>query len=162
MNVLAMMANPIYQSIYPQFTSMIANNEKKRSINYAARISSLLLFVVGVPIVLLTSTSSLWMGILFGREFSEGSSELNIFLFISFFSLSLISIHPLFTALGYVKQTTIITLISNFFYLVFAWFLGQKFGLFGVAIAYFAQICIVLLMKIFLISKSEILIKKQV
>jgi O-antigen/teichoic acid export membrane protein len=138
--LLSMLADPIYQAVYPQFVSMVANHDSKGAVKYAVKIGSILLVVTGVPALLLGLSSYWWLGLVFGKDFASGAFVLCIFLMLRVFAITAVTIHPLFTAMGYVKQTTIIVLTANVIYLVLAWNLGQAIGLLGLAIAYGLQI----------------------
>ncbi len=134
--VLSMLADPLNEAVFPQFAVMIADFNKKGAVKYAIKIGTLLLTVTAIPALLLSITSFWWLGAIFGAGFSPGALPLSAFLFLKVFSIAVVAIHPLFTAMGYVKQTSIILLLSDLVYLILAWYLGHAFGLLGLAVAY--------------------------
>ena len=151
--LLSLLADPVYQAIYPQFASMIANRNGKIAIKYAVKTGVLLFIVTVLPALLLAATSSYWLGVVFGEEFQLGALPLSIFLILKAVSISFITIHPLFTAMGFVKQTSIIIFCANAVYLVMAWSLGIQFGIMGLAVAFLIQFSIVAGFKALYISK---------
>ena len=152
-SLLGMLADPIYQAVYPQFAAMIAARETKGAAKYAAKIGSLLLGVISPVALLLIVTSRFWLGAVFGDEFASGWFPMSVFLFLKVFSVAAIVIHPLFTAMGYVKQTSFILLLANTIYLGFAWLLGRSWGLTGLAVAYGLQFSTVVVSKAVYMAK---------
>lgn len=134
-SLLGLLADPIYQAVYPQFATMIAHRDSEGAVKYALKIGCLFLAVTGIPAVFLAVSSVWWLGVIFGEGFSAGALPLSAFLLINIIGFTLNPVHPLFAAFGYVKQSSIIVLFSNMLYLMFAWQLGLRIGLFGLAIA---------------------------
>lgn len=152
--LLSMLADPIYQAVYPQFVTMIANNDSKGAVKYAVKIGSILLVITGIPALILGLSSFWWLGLVFGKDFASGAFVLFVFLILRVFAITGVTIHPLFTAMGYVKQTTIIVLLANILYLLLAWNLGGIYGLIGLAIAYGFQISTTVGLKAIYISRK--------
>jgi len=135
-SMLGMVGDPIYRAVYPQFAEMIADHDNRGAVKYTLKIGYFLLLAAGIPALLLGLTSFWWLGAVFGKGFEAGALPLNVFLFLKVFSIAAITIHPLFTAMGYVKQNTIIIFLSNALYLILGWNLGHALGILGLAIAY--------------------------
>jgi O-antigen/teichoic acid export membrane protein len=66
---------------------------------------------------------------------------------VTVLSVSCIAIHPLFTALGYVKENALVLLSANAVYLVCAWLLTSAIGLVGLAVASGVQLALVVGLK---------------
>lgn len=153
--ILGMLADPIYQAVYPQFATMIANHDSRRAVEYALRIGFLLLVVTGLPTTLLATTSFWWLRVVFGQGFSSGAIPLIAFLVVQVFNFACNPVHPLFTAMGYIKQTTIMVIITNLLYLLLAWQLGLRIGLLGLAVASAVEFITRVLLKVFYIRSRE-------
>lgn len=146
-SLMDILVDPVYQAIYPQFATMIADHDSKGAARYSLKIGSVLLAVCGLMALGMAVTSSWWLASIFGEGFSSAVLPLNIFLFLRVISISTLAIHPLFNAMGYVKQNTLILLIANVMYLVLAWQLGYSIGLLGFAIAYGLQFSLIVGLK---------------
>jgi O-antigen/teichoic acid export membrane protein len=152
--MLSLLADPVYQAIYPQFAAMIANYDKKGAVKYAIKIGTLLLTVTGIPAILLATTSFWWLGAVFGEGFASGAIPLSIFLLLKIISIAFVAIHPLFTAMGYVKYNTVILFFSDSAYLITAYLLGLRIGLIGLSIAYGFSLVIVVISKVAVIKNK--------
>jgi O-antigen/teichoic acid export membrane protein len=152
--VIGQIGDPIYQAAYPEFASMVAKKENIRTIKFAAKMA-IIIFSISLPIALIVSfTSPWWLNIFFGKVFAAAWVALSIYLLLQVISTSFITIHPLFVVMGYVQKNFIILAIANAAYFALAWFLGLKIGLMGVVLAYGVQFSIVILLKIFYISRG--------
>lgn len=151
--ILTQIADPIYQAIFPDFTRQIAEYKIKKAFKYAFK-SGLLLFMVTFPVALLLSISSgWWFPFTFGPSFINGLSELQVYLILISLSVAFITIHPLFVAIGYVKQNAMIILFCNTFYLIIAFYLGSQIGLMGIVISFGIQFLCVVTIKILFLKK---------
>ncbi|XMB85732.1 oligosaccharide flippase family protein [Mycoplasmatota bacterium WC44] len=147
-NIFSRVANQIYQVVFPELALFIAKREYKNAIKITIKITSLIL-IVGIPITILVSaTSKWWLLIIFDETVSSYWVTFSLLLTIRMISSALIAIHPLFIALGYVKQNLYIVGFANVIYLFSAWFLGINFGLNGLAIAFGLQLIIVIYLKV--------------
>jgi O-antigen/teichoic acid export membrane protein len=73
----------------------------------------------------------------FGVSFAASWLPVSLALVFQMLTLPRIAIHPLFTALGYVKQNAWILLFANITYVIFALTLSHFWGLVGLVIAGF-------------------------
>jgi O-antigen/teichoic acid export membrane protein len=69
--------------------------------------------------------------------------------------VSCIAIHPLFTALGYVKENAVVLVIANGVYLVCVWLLTRALGLAGLAIAAGVQLALVIGLKLMYMHRGK-------
>lgn len=152
--IIGQIGDPIYQAAYPEFASMIAKKENIGATKFAAKLG-IIIFSICIPIALVVSFSSpWWLNILFGKVFAAAWISLSVYLLLQVISTSFITIHPLFVVMGYVQKNFIILAIANAAYLGLAWILGKNIGLIGVVLAYGVQFSIVILLKIFYISRG--------
>jgi hypothetical protein len=103
------------------------------------------------------------LSIFFQKVILNYKLEVNFYLLIKSIGISLVGIHPLFLALGFIKKETFIILFSNFIYVLILFPLIQFYGLIGVITAYGIQVLLILSLKSFFIlrkkrSVSEILL----
>ncbi len=152
--VIGQVGDPIYQAVYPEFASMIARKENIGATKFAAKIG-IIIFSISIPIALIVSiTSPWWLNIFFGKVFAAAWIALSVYLLLQVISTSFITIHPLFVVMGYVQKNFVILAIANASYFALAWILGLKIGLMGVVLAYGVQFSIVILLKIYYISRG--------
>jgi O-antigen/teichoic acid export membrane protein len=142
------MADPLYQAVYPQFAAMVARSHDKKAAAYAVKIGAVIAAGVGPAALLLSVTSPWWLGKIFGEAFAAGWLPLSIFLFLTVLSTSFTAVHPLFTAMGYVKENAIVLFIANAVYLPCAWLFTDTRGLTGLAAAFGIQQTLVIGLKI--------------
>ena len=146
-SLMDMVVDPLYQAVYPQFAVMIAQHKTRDAAKYALKIGALLFSVFGFISLWLGASSSWWLPMIFGSSFAVAVFPLNVFLFLRVLSITTLTIHPLFNAMGYVKQNTFILLLANMMYLTLAWQLGPRMGLLAIAIAYGFQFSLIVILK---------------
>lgn len=151
-HVFTQLVNPLYQAIYPQFSEMVARGEYAGASKMSTRLGAIFT-IIATPIVLLIAITSQWWLAFFGPEFAEEWHVFTLFLIIAAFGVAFISIHPLFTAMGYVKQNFVILGVANGIYVVLALALGSMLGLLGIILAYGVQVALVLLPKYIIIRR---------
>lgn len=152
--VITKIGDAVFQAIYPQLTKLIANKEYKTSLKFSFK-GGLLILTVILPItIVVSSTSYIWLDLIFGNSYQSYWLALSLYFFLRTISLMFICIHPLFIALGLVRKNVSILLIANTIYLLLSYILGSNFNLYGVIIAYGFQFSLVLIMKLTIIKKQ--------
>ncbi|MBM7839409.1 O-antigen/teichoic acid export membrane protein [Alkalihalobacillus xiaoxiensis] len=147
-------SDPVYQVIFPQLVKMVSDNKLNLALKYVKKVAFILALIT-IPIAVVISLfSPYWLNWIFGEIYADAWIVLALYLGIEVVSQSLIGVHPLFIALGYVKKNLMIMLITNISYLPLVFYLGSSFGLLGVVIAYGIQILLVILIKFYVILKS--------
>ncbi len=153
-SVLSKLAAPIYQAIFPQFSTLVAKGEYKRGYDAVIKIRNAV-YKYFIPLIIVVGLSSpIWLNIIFGEIFSQYWYILFIYLIIHTYALSYTTIHPYFTALGKVKEGFIICLIANVVYLILALTLTKHFGMIAIVMSYAVQILIVIHAKKYMIKKE--------
>ena len=153
-SVLSKLAAPIYQAIFPQFSTLVAKGEYKRGYDAVMKIRNAV-YKYFIPLIIVVGLSSpIWLNIIFGEIFSQYWYILFIYLIIHTYALSYTTIHPYFTALGKVKEGFIICLIANIVYLILALTLTKHFGMIAIVMSYAVQILIVIHAKKHMIKKE--------
>jgi O-antigen/teichoic acid export membrane protein len=153
--LLAGLADPLSQAVYPQFASLVADGQERRARTYVVRIGGVIAATVGPAALLMAVFSPWWLGRVFGSAFAAGWLPLSAFLLVTVCSVSCIAIHPLFTALGYVKENAVVLLIANGVYLVCAWLLTTALGLVGLALAAGVQLILVVGLKVMYMHRGR-------
>ena len=153
--MISKVTTPIQQSILPQFSELVAKEEREKAYNVVKKIRNVTLKYMGPLIVLVSITSPIWLKILFAKQFAENWYVLFIYLIIQTVALSYTAIHPLFVSLGKVKEDAIITLFANGIYLIFAYMIVNILGLLGMVFAFMVQAFL-------MISLKDIIIKKNI
>ena len=153
-SVLSKLAAPLYQAIFPQFSTLVAKGEYKRGYDAVIKIRNAV-YKYFIPLIIVVGLSSpIWLNIIFGEIFSQYWYILFIYLIIHTYALSYTTIHPYFTALGKVKEGFIICLIANVVYLILALTLTKHFGMIAIVMSYAVQILIVIHAKKYMIKKE--------
>ncbi len=153
-SVLSKLAAPIYQAIFPQFSTLVAKGEYKRGYDAVIKIRNAV-YKYFIPLIIVVGLSSpIWLNIIFGEIFSQYWYILFIYLIIHTYALSYTTIHPYFTALGKVKEGFIICLIANVVYLILALTLTKHFGMIAIVMSYAVQILVVIHTKKHMIKKE--------
>lgn len=155
LGVLGLWTGPVYQAVFPQFATMIAKRDNEGAIKYAVKIGVLSFASVGLPAVMLAVTSTWWLDMVFGAGFAAGAAPLSVFLFFQVFAIGATVIHPLFTAMGYVKQNSVILLLANATYLGLAWQLSKAWGLSGLGLAFGVQLSLIVVLKAVYIARRQ-------
>jgi O-antigen/teichoic acid export membrane protein len=152
--VLSKVAHPFYQAIYPQFAVLVANAQAIRAAKMAVKLG-LLMLAVSVPLVSLMAVSSpWWLSLIFGKALAAQWLVLTAYLVVQTFALVCQGIHPLFVAMGYVRQNLFIMALANGCFLLAAWQLGQREGLPGIVLALGIQVGMVFAMKTMIIWQA--------
>ena len=153
-SVLSKLAAPIYQAIFPQFSSLVAKGEYRRGYNAVITIRNAV-FKYFIPLIVLVGLSSpIWLKIIFDDLFAQYWYILFIYLIVHTYALAYTTIHPYFTALGKVKEGFVICLIANIVYLAMALTLTKYLGMIAIVISYTVQFLIVICAKRYIIKKE--------
>lgn len=146
MGLIANLASPLYQVIYPELAKRVLLSTEK-AIKFCNMIAIYTLIGSSLLSIFLISTLNFWVVLLFGEEFL--SYKLLICIAIIFKSIDIIftSYHALFIALGYAYDNFIILTFVNVISLVIACFSIPAYGAEGVFLALVTQMIFVLIFK---------------
>jgi O-antigen/teichoic acid export membrane protein len=149
--VMTMVSDSVYQVIYPRLAGQLARGDLDGALRESRKTGTLLFaFTLSAAIGVALFGPTL-ITLLFGAEYARDPLSLDAYMFLRAISCAFVVVHPLFTALGFVRQELAIQIVSNSLYLVAAWFLGREFGLLGIVLAYGVQFSSVLLPKCLII-----------
>lgn len=151
--VVKKIQNPINQTIYPEFTKLLANRKTKSTASIAKKT---MLLLTGLSIVLTTILlliSSFIVERFFGSEYLLEINALYTLIIVYLLSFITVPINSLFVAAGFAKLAFYALVLTNSLYLVCAYFLGIKYGIIGIVVAYMVQLVFNRGLKIYLLKK---------
>lgn len=147
------LTNPISVALMPQVAELVSRGEERRGYHVVCKIRNLA-FMVLLPFFILAALfGSPVLNFLLGPGFGD-----NIHLFLALFALSIISIsyvglHPFFLALGKAREDSLISLVSNVFYLGLVFVLISLIGVWAVVVATAIQYAITIVAKLVIVHK---------
>lgn len=151
--VVKKIQDPINQTIYPEFTKLLANRKTKSTANIAKKTMLLLSGLSVVLTTILLLTASIVIETFFGSEYLLEINALYGLIIIYLLSFITVPINSLFVAAGFAKYAFYVLLLTNSLYLVSAYFLGIEYGIYGIVVAYMVQLAFNRGLKIHLLKK---------
>lgn len=153
-SIISKLTTPLYQAIYPQFSKLVANNQKTEGYNVVLKVrKTVIKFFLPVSIII-GLTSYWWLQLIFDINYANYWYVLCIYLVSHTFALSYTTIHPYFVSIGKVLDSFIICMISNIVYIIIAYSLVNILGMIGLIFAYVVQFSIVIFAKKIIIERS--------
>jgi O-antigen/teichoic acid export membrane protein len=145
---------PVGQVLFPEFSMLLANNQLRKATDLSSRVT-LMVMAISLPFALLLAlTSFYWLPLVFGEYMSTYVWQLGVFFVLQAVTVSFMSIHPLFVALGFVKQQLWLTISLNITFIVCAYFFSQYWALFGIILALAVQYFGTISVKLFMITRT--------
>lgn len=151
--LISRIGDPVNQAIYPQFAQLLGAREIERTSSVAKKTILILGGIGGFIVIALLLTSEFILGTFFGTEYLSHIYALYIMLILYGISFSTVPVNALFIASGFVKLSVNIVLISNSLYLITAYWLGIRIGIYGIIAAYAVQIFLNKGLKIYVLAK---------
>lgn len=151
--VILRLGEPVNQTIYPEFTKLLTSRKTKRTADVAKKT---MLLLTGVSLVLTTIsllTSAFIVETFFGSEYLFEINALYALIIVYLLSFITVPINSLFIASGFAKSAFYLLVITNFLYLVSAYFFGIEYGIYGIVIAYTVQLVFNKGLKVYLLEK---------
>lgn len=144
---------PINQSIFPEFTKLLGNNEIKRTAALTKK-TMVMLTGAGAAITLpMLIASEFLVGIFFGKEYLSQIYALYLLMILYSISFFTLPINSLFIAAGFARDSVIILILTNSVYLVTAFSFGRLMGIYGIILAFGFQLILNKGLKIFLLQR---------
>jgi len=145
--------DPVNQSVFPEFTKLIAKNDLEKTL-HVAKTSILLMAGLGVVLTfVLLLLSKLIVSIFFGVEYLLNIDVLYYLIILYGISFVTVPINSLFIAAGFAKYSFWGILFSNVVYLFTAFVFGQLIGIYGIVLAYGVQLIINKGFKLYFLKK---------
>lgn len=145
--------DPINQTIFPEFTKLLAKKEKQETARVAKKTIFLLSTISSIIIGVLLLTAGLIVEKFFGAEYLIQIHALHALLIVYLLSFITVPINSLFIASGFAKSSVYILLFTNSMYLASAYYFGLLYGIYGIVIAYTVQLVSNKGLKIYLLYK---------
>jgi O-antigen/teichoic acid export membrane protein len=137
--LLTKVADPINQSLYPEFTKLLGDNNIKVTASVVKKTILLLSIVSAIITLTLILMSKLIIIKFFGNEYLVQIAVLYALLLIQGLTLITSPINSLFIAAGFAKFSFIIVLLSNTAYLISAILFSHYYGIYGLVVAFTIQ-----------------------
>jgi O-antigen/teichoic acid export membrane protein len=152
-SVVKKIQDPINQTIFPEFTKLLANSRITKTASIAKRTILLLSGLSVVITVILILTSSLIVETFFGVEYLLEINALYAMVIVYMLSFITVPINSLFVAAGFAKIAFYVLVFTNVLYLISAYVFGIKYGIYGIVGAYMVQLVFNRGLKIYLLKK---------
>ena len=145
--ILSKLTTPLYQAIFPQFSSLVANDKKIDGFRVVIIIRNVILKVMVPFSIVMGLSSPLWLKLLFNDFYAEYWYVLSLYLLLQSLALSYTTIHPYFVSLGLVYYSFKYVLISNIVYACLAIILVPHLGMIGLVLSYGVQFSLLIYLK---------------
>ena len=151
--LLKRIQDPLNQSIYPEFSKLLANKDIANAA-VVAKTSILLLSKISLGITLVILPVSYYVvEIFFGTEYLSNIYALFLLIILYMFSFITVPINSLFIAAGFARYSFLLVLFTNFMYLLTLYGGGIILGIYGIVIAYGVQLFLNKGLKIYFLNK---------
>ncbi|MCH1538898.1 MAG: oligosaccharide flippase family protein, partial [Flavobacteriaceae bacterium] len=131
--IILKVSSPVYQSVYPEFSKLIANNEFKLAKSMALKISIYAGMVGLFFYMLFYLFGEIFISIAFGNEMIQAYSVSMIYLFVVIFILISLPLPSLMHAMNLAKEAFYNQLISSIIYMLTLYYLVSEFSIYGAA-----------------------------
>lgn len=130
---------PVNQALYPEYAKLLGKEKSDDSINITKKIILLLSLISILTLGFFLVFSELIVGKLFGVEYLTLITALYFLVVLTCINLALTPINSLFIAAGFAKYGFYIVLANNILYLAAALIGGTYLGIYGIILAFAAQ-----------------------
>lgn len=153
-SLLSKIQDPVNQTIYPEFTKLLARGDRHETARIALKTMSILSAVSFVLIGGLLMTSYYIVETVFGASYLEDINALHALVIAYLLSFVTVPVNSLFIASGFAKTTFHVLLVTNSLYLLSAYYFAGIYGIYGIVIAYTVQVVLNRGLKIYLLRMS--------
>jgi len=151
--VINMATGPFYTTSIPEFAIHINSKDMKGAFALWKKTTQILFPTVSLIALSCFFLKDLWMPFIY-KGLSNFESELVVILITSVIAGTFITTHSFYWALGKTKETTIVNIVTNVFYLMLLYGLSLKFGLMGSVLAFLSQVIIFITIMILLLKSQ--------
>ncbi|MBU2891923.1 lipopolysaccharide biosynthesis protein [Colwellia sp. D2M02] len=145
---------PVAQVLFPEFSKLLADKQYAQASRLIFKVTSVVM-AVAVPFAIVLSLSAVyWLPLIFGQYMSDYVIQLGVFFIIQALTVSFMGIHPLFVALGFVREQLWLTVFLNIAFILCTYVFSAYIALFGVIIALAIQYAGTIGIKLFLIKRT--------
>jgi O-antigen/teichoic acid export membrane protein len=145
--VLNKFTTPIKQAIMPLFSELISKEKYHECYAYYKKMIAKGNVLMAPFVIILTGASLLFLHLTLDPIYVNHWPVLFVYLLLRGFALSFAPIHPLFIALGQVKQNFYISLIANSLYIAVVWLMIQFIGIWAILLGLLVEYLVVMVIK---------------
>lgn len=145
--VLNKFTTPIKQAIMPLFSELISKEKYHECYAYYKKMIAKGNVLMAPFVIVLTGASLLFLHLTLDPIYVNHWPVLFVYLLLRGFALSFAPIHPLFVALGQVKQNFYISLIANSLYIAVVWLMIQFIGIWAILLGLLVEYLVVMVIK---------------
>jgi len=137
--IIGRLGAPINQAIYPEYAKLLGKDNTSDTVNVTKNIMKILLSVSIVTMIVFLIVSEFIIETFFGIEYLTLMTAFYLLLVLNCINLFLTPINSLFIAAGFAKYSFYIVLFNNILYLSVALIGGMHLGIYGIVLAFAAQ-----------------------
>jgi O-antigen/teichoic acid export membrane protein len=145
--VLTKFATPVKQAIMPLFSELVSKEKYRECYAYYKKMIAKGNMLMAPFVLILTGASVLFLHLTLDPIYVNNWLVLFVYLLLRGFALSFAPIHPLFIALGQVKQNFYISLIANSMYIAVVWLMIPFIGIWAILLGLLIEYLVVLVVK---------------
>lgn len=138
---------PLKQSVLPLFSELVSQNKVKECYVYLIDIRNKSIKILLPIVFIITLISSIFMYYTLDYIYIRYWYILFVYLILRAYALSYTSIHPLFIALGEVKNNFYYTLVANFLYVIVVGITLNIMGIWAILLGLFCEYYILIYLK---------------
>jgi O-antigen/teichoic acid export membrane protein len=135
-NILGKLSNPIYQTIYPEFTRLLKENKKYELMGLIKKLTTYLIALCVICYCVFILIGKYLLIHAFGADYESSYPQVMIYLFAVIISTISLPLAPLYMSAGLTKLASFNQLVATLFYLMFLYWLIVFFGLYGATLSY--------------------------
>lgn len=151
--VIGRLGDPINQAIYPEYAKLLGKRKSTETVSVTRHIMLFLLIISLCIMLVLIAGSEYIVATFFGEQYLSMINALYILIVLGSINLFLTPINSLFLASGFAKYGFYLVLFTNIIYLSVAIIAGQRYGIYGIILAFFLQMILNQGLKIVLMKK---------
>jgi len=155
--IILKVSSPVYQSVYPEFSKLIANNEFKLAKSMALKISIYAGMVGLFFYIFFYLFGEIFISVAFGNEMIQAYSVSMVYILVVILTLISLPLPSLMHAMNLAKEAFYNQLVSSIIYIAVVYFLVLNFSIYGAAYSMIVYHFFWLVGSIFIINKNKYL-----
>ncbi|QXE91670.1 oligosaccharide flippase family protein [Geomonas subterranea] len=152
--VIANVADPVSQAVFPEFTKLIGSDRFDESVALARKSMAALSLVSVALCGALCLAAGVIVKAFFGAQFLGRLPVLYLMIMVAGLSFATSPINSLFIAAGYAKASFYVVVVTNTVYLAMAYLCGSAFGLVGIVVANATQFVLNKELKVWVMKRT--------
>jgi len=153
LGIIGRLGDPINQALYPEYSKLLGKGKTTETVSVTKRLMKILGIVSAVTCVGFLVASAPIIETFLGAEFLLLISAYYVLVVLNCINLFLTPINSLFIAAGFARYSFVVVLFNNILYLAVALIGGIHLGIYGIVLAFAAQMTFNQGMKIVLMRR---------